>query len=53
MNHARIPTGRQLLMRRIVQRLLDPNPNIDMSLISGGYLCLGVWCWYFGIALFS
>lgn len=53
MNHVkRIPTGRELRLRRLMQRLLDPNPDIDAALLSGMYLCWGVWLWYFGVTLF-
>lgn len=48
----RIPTGRQLQLRRLKQWLLNPNPNIDLSLISFGFGCWGVWLWHFGILLF-
>jgi hypothetical protein len=50
MNRIRnIPTGRALKLRRLAQKLLDPNPDIDAALVSFLMIGWGVLGWYLGV----
>lgn len=51
MNNTRIPTGRALKWHRFKQWLLNPSVDVDMSLLSFGFTCWGLWLWYFGVTL--